>query len=699
MFSARKWMSLVVLALPLCLAGVSLGFVVDDEDVPDVTTRVARLSYLDGDVQVRHAGQQDWEKGVANLPVVEGDELTTAAGARAEIEFDSRTFVRLGGSSYLRVVTLQDSGIALSLPEGSLSARVNDFNKDKAFLEIDIPKATIAIEKSGLYRIDPGAEDSTDAHVRVTDGGQARIYSETSGFTLKNGRSATIFLGGDRAGEWETADAAPFTDDFDTWTLDRDSTIAKRLKDAYYDKYYDRDIYGAEDLSGYGDWIYTKSYGYVWRPYASTISPYADWSPYRYGHWRWVPPYGWTWVNDEPWGWATYHWGRWVWDDNYWVWSPYGYYRPSRSWWEPALVVISVLNADVCWYPLPYRYRYYNYNHNYHGGRRGDRDWDGDRRGGRDGRGGRGDNRGGSNGGGSNAGNPSASPTPGAARGPVLGYSNAERLQRDLTPPLLLIPQTGVVTMPSTAFGTGQGSGRRATPDVAKGVLAKAPDQPLTPNINLPSGEQVAERVKKDTRVEAPPITRGQLPKTGVAERVDNKPMDEALKKSRMLGNRPPVQPTATPAEANSPMVRGVDQIRNTGAVSRPAKREDTPAADTPSTGDTESKPVQKGVLPKVDTPRRDEPKIDQPQKAIPRSDSSPTRDTPVYSPPKQDAPRSEPKRDTPVYSPPPRQETPRSEPKRDTPSPPRSEPKQDRPSSPKSEPKEDKPAAPSKKG
>src|SRR5690349_1074002 len=110
MFSARKFALLLTVALPFVLSGLAYG-VVDDDEVPDVTARVARISYLSGDVQVRHAGQQDWEKVVQNLPVVEGDELTTSGDARFEIEFDSRTFIRVNSSSYLRIETLKDDGI------------------------------------------------------------------------------------------------------------------------------------------------------------------------------------------------------------------------------------------------------------------------------------------------------------------------------------------------------------------------------------------------------------------------------------------------------------------------------------------------------------------------------------------------------------------------------------------------------------
>ena len=626
MFSAKRRASVLAVAAALLFSGAAYGFV--DDEVPDVTARVARISFLKGDVQVRHAGAQDWEKAVPNLPIVEGDELTTSSDSRFEIEFDSRTFVRVAESSYLRVVTLKDTGIALSLPEGSLSARINDFDKDRTFFEVDIPKTTIAVQRAGLYRIDAGPKDSVDAHIRVTDGGEARVYSENAGFTLKNGRAATVFLAGNNIGEWETADASPFTDDFDTWTLDRDSAVAKRLKDAYYDKYYDRDIYGAEDLGDYGEWVYTHKYGYVWRPYRSSLSPYADWSPYRYGHWRWIPPFGWTWVNDEPWGWATYHWGRWVWDDGYWYWTPYGYYRYRRSWWQPAYVYITIFNNNVCWYPLSYHHRYYNYNRRYYSRR---------------------DDRG-------NAPSPgggriSPSPTPG--RGPVVGLTNEQRRQREITPPLGNLPPGSVVTVSTDDFGRGRTGIRRAPLDVARQVLSKVPDEAQTPPI-LPDREQVEAKLTKEIRAETPPIVQiDTTVKTGAAQRNNDQPMDEELRKSRILGNRTPAK-TPPPLETE-PVVRDTNKPRDTGAVNRPATtREEKPAAETP---------------PYVPPTRTEDRKVERTE----QKPEQPRKETPRYEPPKND---------TPVYVPPPRRESPPPEPKRESP-PTKSEPKPDKPSSP----------------
>lgn len=634
MYSVRRLAAAFAIAMPLLLGGAAYGLVVD-EDEPDVTGRVARISYISGDVQVRHAGAQDWEKAVLNLPLVEGDELTTSRAARFEIQFDSRTFVRVAESSYLRIVSLKDEGIALSLPQGSASIRVTDFDKDRTFLEIDVPKTTIAVQRSGFYRIDAGPRDALEARVRITDGGEARIYSDTSGFTLKNGRLATIFLGGSNAGEWETADASRFSDEFDTWSLDRDATLAKRLNDAYYDKYYDRDIYGAEDLNDYGQWVYTRKYGYVWRPFATSVSHYSDWSPYRYGHWRWIPPYGWTWVNDEPWGWATYHYGRWIWDDGSWYWTPYGYYRYRRSWWSPALVVVAVYNSNICWYPLPYNSRYYNYNS--YGGNYG----------------GRGNHRNPSNGGP----RPTASPTP--TGGGTQARINEERRLRLHTPPLASVPPGGVVTVPTEEFGRGRSGIRRAPLDVAKNVLSKEPETNQNPPI-LPKIDEVSSRITKEIRAEMPPSFQiDDKVRTGAAERKAGGPLDEDLRKSRIFGNRTPLPITNSEQAETKTVVRESQEPRSTGAVSRPVKlRDETPVTQTPPS-----------VQPRVQERKYDPP----PKQEEPKYEPRPRMEPPRYEPP--------PKSETPRYEPPPKREDP--PPRKSDPPPAKSEPRPEKPSPP----------------
>jgi hypothetical protein len=107
---------------------------------------------------------------------------------------------------------------------------------------------------------------------------------------------------------------------------------------------------GAEDqpfhdeLSPYGQWVYTSGPGWVWSPY--NVS--AGWRPYQLGHWV-LTDYGWTWASDEDFGWAVYHYGRWTDDPQYgWVWVP-------GTEWGPAWVAWHEGNGWVGWAPLPWQ--------------------------------------------------------------------------------------------------------------------------------------------------------------------------------------------------------------------------------------------------------------------------------------------------------------------------------------------------------
>ncbi|MEO7673055.1 MAG: DUF6600 domain-containing protein [Pyrinomonadaceae bacterium] len=673
MRSTKKILWALLFAMPFLFGTTVFGDEIDDT-IPNVTARVARISFIRGDVQVRRDGSQDWEKAVLNLPVVEGDEITTGADGRFEIQFNTYTHVRAAENLYLKIVGLKDGAIALSLPEGTLNVRLTKFDKDTAFFEVDAPKTTIAVQKSGMYRIDAGKQGDSEVRVSVTNNGEARVYADNSGFTLKNGRTANIKIDGQFAGEWDTEDADRYADEFDTWTLDRDVTIAKRLKDAYYDKYYDQDIYGAEDLNDSGDWIHTKKYGYVWRPYRNATSQYANWSPYRYGNWRWVPPYGWTWVNDEPWGWATYHHGRWFYDDGTWYWTPYGYYRRSRSWWSPALVGLTIIRQTICWYPLPYHYGYYNYNYyygNYGGGNHG-----GNHNGG-------GHNGGGHNGGG-NGGGATPTPTPVMPTsypqgGTSVFATREQRLAWFATPPLLRIPPTGVVSTPLSSFGRGSKAIGTASTSDARAVLTKTLtlDDPVR---MLPTFRDLDGKVSSDIRGEKPrSLSASTKPQTGILIRDSDGPMDQKLQTTRVFGDRKPVQQIkAAPDNSNGP--------RKTGAVTRQVFTND------PQNTPIRAEPTRETRTPKQrsDDPIRAEPttrdgRQSEPVKQ-PRTDAPPKqRDDPVRQPRSDPPTRSEPppRNDPPTRSePPPRNDPPsRNDPPPRNDSPPKSEPTKSEPS------------------
>lgn len=97
-----------------------------------------------------------------------------------------------------------------------------------------------------------------------------------------------------------------------------------------------------DELSPYGDWVHTRSYGWAWFP--RNVHPY--WRPYVDGRWV-TTDYGWTWVSQEPFGWATYHYGRWTWDPRFgWLWIP-------GTEWGPAWVSWQSGGGYIGWAPLP----------------------------------------------------------------------------------------------------------------------------------------------------------------------------------------------------------------------------------------------------------------------------------------------------------------------------------------------------------
>jgi hypothetical protein len=100
-----------------------------------------------------------------------------------------------------------------------------------------------------------------------------------------------------------------------------------------------------EPLAQYGDWLESDRFGYVWRPKRAEID--KDWRPYADGRWQWTD-YGWTWQSLEPFGWATYHYGRWMRHPRIgWLWI-------SGHEWAPAWVSWRVKGSELIgWAPLP----------------------------------------------------------------------------------------------------------------------------------------------------------------------------------------------------------------------------------------------------------------------------------------------------------------------------------------------------------
>jgi hypothetical protein len=295
-----------------------------DDDPP---SRVARLSYASGQVSFSPSGTDDWVSAVTNRPITTGDKLWTDQNSRAELHIGSAA-IRLGDQTGFSFLNLDDRVAQIRVTEGTIGLRVRRLGPEETF-EIDTPNLAFSVLRPGRYRVSVNeAGDTTIINVRE---GQGEVTGGGSAFTLHPDQQG-YFTGSDTL----TPDIQPIApeDGFDSWCNERDL----REDHAVARRYVSDDVIGYEDLDEYGGWRPVPEYGTVWFPHVSVVG----WAPYRYGHWVWVSPWGWTWVDDAPWGFAPFHYGRWVFVAGGWGWVPcpppvvaVAYVRPVYA---PALV-------------------------------------------------------------------------------------------------------------------------------------------------------------------------------------------------------------------------------------------------------------------------------------------------------------------------------------------------------------------------
>jgi hypothetical protein len=292
-----------------------------ESDPADRQHGVARISIVQGDVNVRRGDTGQLEAAAINAPMMASDHLQTSPGSRAEIELDNGNLIRLGPNTDVGFADLEYRRYQVQLGAGTIIYRVLRDAGSQA--EIDTPSIAVRPLGVGEYRISALEDGTTQITVRS---GQAEIDSPNGSEQLAAGRT-TLVRGNPNQAEFQTTGEIA-RDQFDDWSANRDREL---LASQSYN-YVSPDIYGADDLDRYGNWV-PSQYGQVWQPQAPT----PDWSPYSDGQWDFEPYYGWTWVDAAPWGWAPYHYGRWFQNGGHgWCWWP-GAIRASYG-WHPAEV-------------------------------------------------------------------------------------------------------------------------------------------------------------------------------------------------------------------------------------------------------------------------------------------------------------------------------------------------------------------------
>ena len=273
------------------LCGLSLTASAGCADEP-AAARIGRVSAVSGAVQYRSPAG-GWSAALLNEPVAAGVAIRSSRGGTVELRVgDNR--LALDSASEVQVLRFDGDAIQLGLTQGRVFLHLASESLTK-IVEIDVPGGGIWVAAPGEYDIAAG-DAQNPARVQVFAGRTA----------VGGGLSDSVI-------------AEPWPDAFDVaWRGESDTGDDTA--------HLPRGITGGEALAVNGDWARNSTYGDVWYPKDLPV----DWMPYRYGSWRYLPPWGWTWIDAAPWGFAPSHYGSWVRLDGRWAWVP------AQSAGEPA---------------------------------------------------------------------------------------------------------------------------------------------------------------------------------------------------------------------------------------------------------------------------------------------------------------------------------------------------------------------------
>jgi Family of unknown function (DUF6600) len=332
-------LALLAALLPLAAGPLLAQTTVAAPPAGDPPSRVARVSDVTGTVSFQPSGDTTWSLVSVNYPLTTGDRLYADRGARAELQVGSFA-LRLSEATDLTVSNLGDQFAQFGLTEGTLRVTVYDLVPGDS-IEIDTPRGAIALLAAGSYRIDAPADGSpmvvavSSGTLEWTAGGVAQMVQGGQAITVSGINPIEV-----------ASTSLPAPDGFDQWSADRDHLLASSPSAQYVG----RDIPGYADLDNSGTWQTDAEYGPVWYPAGVP----DGWAPYRYGHWVWIEPWGWTWVEHEPWGYAPFHYGRWAYMRSRWGWLPGS--MVARRYYAPALVVFvdggQIQVGTQAWFPL-----------------------------------------------------------------------------------------------------------------------------------------------------------------------------------------------------------------------------------------------------------------------------------------------------------------------------------------------------------
>jgi hypothetical protein len=311
---AAGFRAVAVLALAALVAPPALR--ADDQGQ---SLGAARLSSVDGDVQLSQGSQVLADQAVANTPLFVGTRVTTADNGRAEIQLEDGSIARLSPNSSLTLTLLPGqggAGDAEIVLESGLGYFELQGGEQYGTIRVRFADSVVTAGGFTVVRINL---DSPPGELAVFSGNAHLERGRAVMLDLHGGES--VALSGEDATRYDLMESIE-PDSWDSWNSDRDQVLTSEAasRTAATQSLPDSSNPAWNDLDANGNWYNVPGQGNIWSPYEASD---PGWDPYGNGNWMWGGQAGYFWVSGYPWGYLPYQCGNWNYYDNFgWGWSP-----------------------------------------------------------------------------------------------------------------------------------------------------------------------------------------------------------------------------------------------------------------------------------------------------------------------------------------------------------------------------------------
>jgi FecR protein len=310
----------------LCLFSMAMG--TGRAPAQDAAANVARVSFVQGSVQLLAGQGSDFQQAVMNMPVLDGSRLQTGEEGQAEVEFGDGSVARLTPNSALQFVHLGQDQVQLQQLGG---LTYYEFNVGDGHPPFTVQFANVNVQPTANSILRVGMDAGWEAAVI-----SGSVHVQGDGIPgVDVAENQSVRSGPDNNGAPYTVAQGISGDSWDNWNQDRDQAIAQEASQQtpVRDESENPQSENWNDLDADGNWYPVEGAGNVWVP----AGVGAGWDPYGAGYWAYYPTFGYTWVSSYPWGWLPYHCGNWSYYSFGWGWAPGGCGRA----WSPVIVVRS----------------------------------------------------------------------------------------------------------------------------------------------------------------------------------------------------------------------------------------------------------------------------------------------------------------------------------------------------------------------